>query len=382
MQKIASISVLLLAMSACSTLDNLSEDSKIDYRSARQRSTLELPPDIASPRSDERFNVPDRNAPATASEQQRRAAATCASASKDAVLPQVSGARIERAGTQRWLVVEREPAKAFEMIREFWLDNGFSAAVDSPATGVFETDWAENRAKLPQDFLRSTLGKVLESFYSTGERDKFRTRIEPGANGSTEIYLSHRGLIEVYEGATKDRTVWTGRPIDPDLEAEFLRRMLMRFGVSKQAASQVVTAAATQKAPDRARIVGTGAQSVLQVDESFDRAWRRIGLSLDRVGFTVEDRDRNQGIFFVRFVDPEVEAQNSKPGLWDRLTGNKADVVARQFRIKVSSQGAPTANGVSNTAVVVLDKQGQSIAGGIESQLATRILDRLRDDLK
>ncbi len=382
MHKIASVGALVVSLSACSTIDSLTDDSKIDYRSAKQRSTLELPPDIASPRSDERFTLPDRNAPATASEQQRRAAASSIDPTKAAVLPVVSGARIERAGTQRWLVVNKEPAKAFELIREFWLDSGFVAAVDSPTTGVFETDWAENRAKLPQDAVRSMLGKVFESLYSTGERDKFRTRIEPGANGATEIYLSHRGLIETYETASKDRTIWTARPIDPDLEAEFLRRMMMRFGSNKEQASTVVAAANTQKAAERARIVGSGAQAVLQIDEGFDRAWRRVGLSLDRVGFTVEDRDRNQGLFFVRFVDPEVEAQNSKPGLWARITGNKADVLARQFRIKVNPQGAPGANGVSNTAVVVLDKQGQAITGGIESQLAARILDRLRDDLK
>jgi outer membrane protein assembly factor BamC len=157
---------------------------------------------------------------------------------------------------------------------------------------------------------------------------------------------------------------------------------MLRFGASKEQAGTVVAAAAAQKAPERARIIGSGAQAVLQIDEGFDRAWRRIGLSLDRVGFTVEDRDRNQGLFFVRFVDPEVEAQNSKPGLWARITGIKPDVVARQFRIKVNSQGAPTAAGVSNTSVVVLDKQGQAITGGIEGQLAGKILDRLRDDLK
>jgi outer membrane protein assembly factor BamC len=379
--RVVGVMVVALAVSACGTLDQIAEDSKIDYRSSRQRSTLDLPPDIASPRSDERFNVPNA-ANSTLSGQQARSATAARDPSKAEVLPQAKGMRVERAGSQRWLVVEREPAKAYEFVREFWLDSGFVSALDSPQTGVFETDWAENRAKLPKDFIRSTIGKVFENAYSTSERDKFRTRIEPGANGTTEIYVSHRGMIEVYSSASKDSTVWQARPIDADLEAEMLQRMIVRFGASQEQAKTTVAASqASAKAAEKARMQTVGTAKQLQLDEPFDRAWRRVGLSLDRSGFTVEDRDRSQGVFFVRYVDPEVEAKNSAPTLWGRITGNKPDVIARQFRIRLAAEGSPPAGGQSNTLITVQDKEGKTVAG-IEQQLSERILERLRDDLK
>ena len=95
-----------------------------------------------------------------------------------------------------------------------------------------ETDWAENRAMIPSGPIRNLLGKIIDSAYSTGERDKFRTRLERGsAPGTTEIYISHRGMVEVYTSKDESSTVWQPRPPDPELEAEFLGRLMLRFGV-------------------------------------------------------------------------------------------------------------------------------------------------------
>ena len=70
--------------------------------------------------------------------------------------------RIERAGNQRWLVVDRPPEKLWDPVRDFWQESGFLLTIDKPDIGIMETDWAENRAKIPQDIIRSTLGKVME----------------------------------------------------------------------------------------------------------------------------------------------------------------------------------------------------------------------------
>ena len=144
--------------------------------------------------------------------------------------------RIERAGTQRWLVVNRSADELWNPIREFWQENGFLLALDQPNLGIMETDWAENRAKIPQDFIRNALGKVFDSLYSTSERDKFRTRLERTASGGTEIYISHRGMQEVYSTSTKDQTVWQPRAPDPEIEAEFLRRLMVKLGVPQDQA--------------------------------------------------------------------------------------------------------------------------------------------------
>jgi outer membrane protein assembly factor BamC len=117
-------------------------------------------------------------------------------------------------------------------VREFWQENGFLLTVDQANLGIMETDWAENRAKMPQDIIRAPIGKVFDSLYSTGERDKFRTRLERNAHGGTDIFISHRGMIEVY--TSTPRTAPSGsRAADPELEAEFLRRLMVKLGVSR-----------------------------------------------------------------------------------------------------------------------------------------------------
>jgi outer membrane protein assembly factor BamC len=251
-----------------------------------------------------------------------------------------------------------------------------------------ETDWAENRAKVPQDFIRNALGKVLDSLYSTGERDKFRTRLEPAAGGGTEIYITHRGLTEVYSTQMRDSTVWTSRPSDPELEAEFLRRMLVKLGADQIRASTQVAAASPPAAggqagaaapagTERARVVGSGPSQQLEVRESFDRAWRRVGLALDRGGFTVEDRDRSQGVYYVRYIDPEVEAKGSgQPGLFARLFkfGDKRPTSAQQYRVKLAGQGEVT-------QVSVLLKDGQPVSSDQDRQTHAKILTLLREQL-
>jgi outer membrane protein assembly factor BamC len=242
-----------------------------------------------------------------------------------------------------------------------------------------ETDWAENRAKLPQDMLRGALGRLLDQLYSTGERDKFRTRLERTADGGTEIYISHRGLEEVLKsggGGTRDSTpVWQPRASDPDLEAEFLRRLMVRFGIEETRAREQVA-----KAPsvERARLVksqdGTG---VIDIDEPFDRAWRRVGLALDRVGFTVEDRDRSKGYYFVRYVSPEAEvaAGRKDEGMLSRLAfwrSSTPDVKPEQYRVLVKNASSEA------TQVSVQDKNG----GLDKSATAGRILSLLHTQLK
>jgi outer membrane protein assembly factor BamC len=273
----------------------LFETQRIEYKTAAKLPPLEVPPDLTVPSRDNRYQVPDINPTGTATystySSERAGAPRTGSAEVLAAIP-ANKVRVERAGTQRWLVVPQTPEKLWPMVKEFWQELGFLIKIEAPETGVMETDWAENRAKIPQDFIRNILGKVFEGLHSTSERDKFRTRLDRGAEpGTTEIYISHRGVAEVYTSERQDYTVWQARPADPELEAEFLRRLMVRLGVEEKQAAKVQVAGESRA--ERAKIVRSqdGATS-LEVDETFDRAWRRVGLALDRVGFTVEDRDR------------------------------------------------------------------------------------------
>ncbi len=361
-------------LAGCGWTGDLLKSDKVDYKSQSQTQApgLEVPPDLTSPTRDNRFTVPgedSRRATVTATELAARGGAVRPGAS--GVLPQVRNARVERAGNQRWLVVAIKPDQLWPTIKEFWQELGFVIDIERPESGVMETDWAENRAKIGQDLIRRTLGRVLDGLYSTPERDKFRTRLEVNPAGETEIYLSHRGMIEIYKTEGRDQTVWQPRPVDPDLEADFLLRLMVRLGTDEGGAKKNLEAG--QRPLERAKIVRAGAASVVEIDEGFDRAWRRVGLALDRVGFTVEDRDRAKGLYFVRYAD--TDATRKQPdGLLSKVTNffNTDKVVAaEQYQVRVSD-AAPM------TRIAILTKAGASE----DSQTTQRILSLLHEQLK
>lgn len=336
---------LTIAMSACTVLDG----DKIDYKSATKGATLEVPPDLQQLSRDSRYSLPGGVVSANALQTNQ---ATQPSATSTAATAVMGDVRIERDGNQRWLVVKRPADKLWEPVREFWTENGFTLAQEQSDLGIMETDWAENRAKLPQDVIRATIGKVFDSLYSTGERDKFRTRLERSANGETEIYVSHRGMVEVYSNSAKDSTIWQPRPADPELETEFLRRLMVKLGVSEQQSKAI--AAAPVQTPRSAQLSSIDGVPALQMHEGFDRTWRRIGLALDRTGFTVEDRDRSQGVYFVRYVAPGTDKQES---FFSKLLGGKAATPPIKYRVVVRSTGEAStvsvlnANGAPETSV-------------------------------
>lgn len=376
----ATVVAAAIGLGGCSTAQELFEGAsagnKVDYKSAgRQIPSLEIPPDLTAPTRDNRYVVPEVRGATTLSTYQAERRAQPAPGSTG-VLPSVEAMRIERSGTQRWLVVNESPEKLWPLVKEFWQENGFLVETENPEAGLMETDWAENRAKIPQDFLRSMIGKVVDALYSTPERDKFRTRLERGNDPkTTEIYLSHRGMMEIYTTETKSDTKWQPRPPDPELEAEFLRRLMIRLGAKEENAKQIL---ASNKDVQRAALTKQADGSErLDVLEPFDRAWRRVGLALDRVGFTVEDRNRQKGLYFVRYADPErdmAKIDGEKPGLLSKLAFWKSDaskVTAEQYRVLVSQGG-------EKSQVQVLGRDG-----GVErSQTARRILSLLHEQLK
>jgi outer membrane protein assembly factor BamC len=286
-----------------------------------------------------------------------------------AIAPAAIGdVRIERAGNQRWLVVKRPAEKLWEPVKDFWQENGFLLAVDQNTLGIMETDWAENRAKLPQDFIRASLGKLLDSLYSTAERDKFRTRLERGASGETEIFISHRGMVENFSSNQKDSTVWQPRAVDPELEAEFLRRLMVKLGATLDEAKTLVATAGVEK--KTAVVTTENGQPAIRIEEGFDSAWRRVGLALDRTGFTVEDRDRKQGVYFVRYVP--LNADNTEPGFFSKLfSSSDKNSDAAKFQIAVRSAA-------NVTTVSVLNAKGAAET----SASAQRIVKVIADDIK
>ena len=368
---------LAVSVSGCGMFTTSSESitgtGPVGYKSDRDASQrgLDVPPDLTQLQRENRYSLPASQGSASASEYMQYQQRVQQPAATAVAQPQKNqNMRIERQGNQRWLVVGQSPERVWPEVKRFWSEAGFTLAVDMQQAGIMETDWAENRAKIANDFIRRNLGRVFDGLYSTGERDKFRTRIERTADGNAEIFVSHRGAEEVLVGSDKERTMWTNRPSDPDLEAEFLARMMVFLGAEKEQARQAV-AGSNVPGQDRARIVKQGNDAQIELSEGFDRAWRRVGLALDRTGFTVEDRNRAEGVYYVRYVDQQEEATQSSKGFFSRWFSSTPENKAMQYRILVKGNEA-------QARVAVFGSDGKPEV----SRTGDRILNLLQEQLK
>ena len=373
------VSYLVLALSLTNTGCNLFPETKtIDYKSAGKLPPLDIPPDLIKPAIDERYAIPELNSSSstTFSTYSNERGGQPKAGTPSFIPTSIQNVHIERAGTQRWLVVPQPPEAVWPMIKEFWQELGFLIKIEVPEAGIMETDWAENRAKIPQDFVRTFLSTFLDSIYSTAERDKFRTRLERNEAGSTEIYISHRGMNEVLEGGSLNRTIWQPRPADPDLEAEMLSRLMMRFGVEEEKAKLELTT--SRNTTQERAYIDRETGSTLVINEAFDRSWRRVGLALDRIGFTVEDRNRVEGVYFVRYLNPDKDSKKIGDdtgilsGLMFWRNNDKADTKAAKYRIQVNNTGTNTSK------VTLLNDDGTTV----NSATTSRILKLLHEQLK
>jgi len=357
-----------LVTSGCSSVGNALSGEKVDYRTSGSQSVkLDVPPDLSQLPGQQRYG---QIASASVSANSLAGNGNAANAPASNIAPTQSGVvKLERQGQMRWLSVNLPPEQVWDQVHSFWIETGFELTVDKPDIGVMETNWSENKAKVSDDgIIRSTLGRVFDSLYDSGLRDMYRTRIERTAMGS-EIYISHRGLTEEYEDSKKDHTTWRGRPSDPTLESEMLSRLMAKLGAPKDAVTAVKNDTSATPAPNStlARLNADGLS--ITVDADFDTTWRRVGLALDRSGFTVENRDRKQGAYEVRLSDNDPEA--SKPGFFSRMFSSKptTDGLSR-YKVLVQSQ-------TKGSTVSVTDDKGQAVNTSTAKRITKQLLDEL-----
>ena len=362
--------LLALSLAGCSSMEGVMSGDKVDYRSTATSTTqgLEVPPDLTQLAREGRYQV---QSGVVSANTMRKPGAAAPGVVGAAVAPSAVGdMRIERQGSSRWLIAGQTPEQLYPQVRSFWGERGFVLVVDNPEIGLMETDWAENRAKLPLDFIRRTLGKALDNLYSTSERDRFRTRIERTATGS-EVYITHRGMQEVYSDTRQESTIWTPRPSDPELEVEFLSRLMVKLGAKEETAkAAVATNASVASAKPKPKSATLPAVAAMEIDQPFDRAWRQVGLALDRSGFTVEDRDRGAGLYFVRYIDPKL-AGKDEPNFFSKIFGGDKEVKPQRLRVVVKAGGAKTQVSVQT-----------SDGAADNSEAARTVIGKLIDEVK
>ncbi|HEY4037257.1 MAG TPA: outer membrane protein assembly factor BamC [Burkholderiaceae bacterium] len=366
--------LLAAALSGCGLFGSKPSSDPGGYgAAATHQGPLEVPPDLAPLSKDDRYALPDQGVSANA----LRSAGGTSSTTQTVALSS-SHARLVRDGAQRWLAVDLPPEKAYQVVKDFWPTQGWKLALDEPTLGIVETDWQEKSEKVDDGVVRHLLNMVLSTVNSTGTRDLYRTRIERTPTDTSEIFITHRGLEEVYTDKDKVATTWQPRARDPELEAEMLQRLLVRFETGEaapvaKAGDKATTAAAAATAlTSVSHVVKDGSESHLEVDEPFDRAWRRVGLALDRGGFTVEDRDRTKGLYFVRYLDPDYQAkQKEARGFFSRVFDSDPKVEAQQFRVALLTDG-------DRTTVRVQDKDGQPAATSAGDRIIKQLDEQMR----
>ena len=369
-----SISFCAIAITAASLVGckSVTTNDTVDYKNtgAVRGPNLSYPPDLITAHADRRYVVQDGSA--TMSEYS--AAVKKTAQMKSNVLNGIPGMHIERDGDRRWLVVERPAADLYPQVKDFWQENGFLLVIDSPSTGIMETDWVENRAKVPQDWLRSFLGGALDSIYDTGERDRYKTRLEAIKPNVTEIFITQQGSIEKCTDSSGacGSTIWTKRPNDPELEAAFLSRLMQRLGMTQEQAKAMASVPLAAKIPKAKLVQGDANAAHIDLNSGFDRAWRDVGLALDRSNFTVEDRDRSIGIYYVRYVNSKETGE--KKGFFSGLFSSNDDesiLKAKKYRILVKANG----DGASIVTVQNADGGPENTPAGL--QLLTMLTEQL-----
>lgn len=379
--RVAALCPALLVLGGCSALGINFSDDKVQYEASNTRANLEVPPDLANIPNENRFEVPSRPSIVSANAEEARAQlAGEVTEERGAIVQRIVTAKIMRDGAERWLRVNADAEQLWTVVQDFWPSIGLVIKNQNPKTGYMETEWAENKAKLPQDIIRGTIGKVLDFAYSTGERDQYRCRIERNDDGSSDIFITHRSMVEVVTGSQSDSTMWQPGPTDPTMEAEMLQRLALRideeFNPAAEPIKQAEAAAVVDVTKQEARSdVVKGVDGTLEavvLKEPFDRAWRTMGLLVDRMGFELVDRDRAAGNFMIRYLDPEYEKQvKSERGFFTRVFGSDTAVEAPEYRIHLSDEGA-------STRILVLGADGAADKTEVAKNILTLLAEQLR----
>jgi outer membrane protein assembly factor BamC len=291
------------------------------------------------------------------------------------VLPSVENITVKRDGDQRWLEILSPPEEVWPRVISFWRQSNVLLLEQDPTVGVMKTDWLENRADIKQGMLTDFFRKALDSLHSAGTRDQFRVRLEPGrTDGSTDLYLTHRGMEEkmvTTAGGDSENGVWIPRPNDPGLEAEMLRRLMVYLGVAEQQAASELISESSDAAARTQMIKGRDGLVSLLINAEYASAWRQVGVALERVGFAVEDRDRTEGVYYVRYDDP---TRQDESGFLDKLAfwRDKENINDQtQYRVKLIGEG-------ETSRVVVLNQAGERDDSDTGERILTLIQEQLR----
>ncbi len=365
MKKVIIIGSLLFLSTGCSTVDSLMDTTNgINYKNSNSIKTLEFPPDLTAPQFDAAFALPVSGSISASTVNQQRADRY--SGSEVNVLPTSADMHMGSSGTVRWLDVDASANSLWPKIRDFWRSLGVNVVKDEPRIGIMVTEWAENRAGLPKDWLRQALGSMLQGTFDAGQRDQYRVRVEKTSANKTRIYLTHKGSEKI---VTETGVGWELRPPKHELEAEMLNRLQAFLQGDQYSATKNVNKSDAAQTNSLVTLVTEDGNPILQVHESYKKAWARTGVMLERMGLNVESRKQSQGIYGVIYSGDEAVANTG--GFFSRLFQGKRTFLTKgdEYQIHIRDAGRLA-------EVRVMDEEGKPLPIA-QSQ---RILARLKQE--
>ncbi|ABI57815.1 outer membrane protein assembly factor BamC [Alkalilimnicola ehrlichii MLHE-1] len=336
-------STAALVLAACGRPEM--DPERLDYPER-----LKLPPDLTAQYSDA-MGVP---------EVQRGRPDSPEALSRTLLPDPAADVRVQRAGGQRWLELQAAPEDVWEWLQQFLEVQDIPVAEVSPPLGLVETEWLEGRV----DAGRGVFTPVTVDEAGDGAlAERFRFRLEPVDGGTSELHVAH-------SAAVREDERWRWRPSDSFAEAEVLRGFMVYLGLRQtEAARQLGTLEATP----RARLdQDDEGRAVLLLDDEPATAWRRTGLALDQLGFTVDDRDRSAGEYLIRY-DPHAEEGAPERGFLDRFAFWREDEPEgpQPYRLLLESR-----TGGSQLVVETVD------GAPIDEDLAQRLLALLSEQMR
>lgn len=363
------LAAFMIMVAGCSSSDKNDKPKTEYYGSSSRSGGLEIPPDLTQTDPGQNVTLPQ---PATPSAGQQGGVL-----SNRRVLSEPDNVKLMRDGDQRWLIVSAQPDEIWPELVEFWTKDGINLVINSPESGVIETDWLINYADFTSSFGKVFRG-VLNKISASGQRDKYRISIDYGqAPGTTEVYVAHRGLEEVAVGPSRRQIPdykWVKRPSNPSLELAIMRQIMVYLGVDEDQADSI----AEQNLPERAEqarlLIEDVKEPVLVVDEGFSRTWQRVGLALDRSGYIVTGRNRQQGGYLIELANPDL-IEKKRPGFFSRLfKSGKQD--AQEIIYKAQVRLIPQKD--EKTVVAIATEDGVHDS----SETAISLLKQLYEQLK
>lgn len=346
-----------LLLAACSGMDFNVAD-RINYKNSKTINSLEVPPDLNSPKYDTTYaSVPNGTVSAAA------VAKGVTSAKAMTILPTNGGVQLMRQGNVRWLKINAPAEAVWPKLEEFWRVMGVGLKRDEPRVGIMETEWAENRAEIPLDSIRKIIGKVFEGMYDAGSRDRFRIHLERPSAQTTNVFLSHERAEEQVTGTG---TKWQYKPAKPELEAELLNRLMVFLQGGDPAATTTPTAEANQTSVAVSMTRADGGQPALTVGGNANDTWIRTGVMLGRIGMSIDDQQRERGVYTVTFKGDT--GSKGEQGLFSRMFKSEKDTLKVGGRYQVQIVDAGT-----SSLITVGDADGSPLRPSVAQSILNRL---------